>query len=74
MGQIDKECRAFRSNEFSDYVAAICSDRPGSREILDSEWFKDYKTVPFEYIEARIPIGYEELLNKLYVNYKNMPV
>ena len=74
MEQIDKECRAFRSNEFSDYVAAICSDRPGAKEILDSKWFSDYKTIPYEYIEARIPIGYQELLNKLYVNYENMPI
>ena len=72
--QIDRECRAFRSNEYSEYVAAICADRPGSKEILDAAWFQDYITVPFEYLEARIPVGYEELLKKLYVNFENMPV
>ena len=71
---ITKECRTFCSNEFSDYIGAVCADRNGWKEILKAEWFKDSIVIPFEDIEARIPCGYDKVLTQLYANYQNMPV
>ncbi len=71
---IDKECKSFRSNEFSEYIGAIAADRTGWNEILKPEWYSESITVAFEYIEACIPIGFDEILKQLYVNYENMPL
>ena len=58
-----------KSNKVSNYGGAWGTKRETHR----IECFKNYKTVKFEKIDVKIPIGYDEMLTTTYGDYMKLP-
>lgn len=54
-------------------VLAYLSCPQIGKEFFPAAWFKEFKEVPFESLQARIPVGYHEFLTFMYGNYLQLP-
>ncbi len=71
--QIDKRCRVYESEKMTEFIAVNCAANYGMKEILRSEWYEEYETVPFEEHAVRIPKGWHYNLSQFYGDYMQLP-
>ncbi len=58
------------SEDECDELGILCFMRLGTSKQRKKEWYRETVMLPFENVELPAPIGYEEVLNSTYANYK----
>ena len=53
----------------SGKIASMSSWIPNGNALFDAEWFESSIEFPFEYITLPVPVGYDQVLTKVYGNY-----
>ena len=61
------------SSESSRYCGALSSFAYEKKEIMKSKWYESYSLVPFENEMFYIPVGYHDILTRLYSDYMIPP-
>ncbi len=64
--ELDKTCRKYEDKEYTKYCGFIVAANRGEKEILESEWFREFISVPFEDLQLQIPKEYKSILSKFY--------
>lgn len=79
------EFAGFRTDKFTEILYKIeksktssgllgCSISPyGKKDCFNKEWFSKSIKIPFENINVSVPVGYHEILEKLYGDYMTPP-
>ena len=60
--------KKIKGNYYISYEGAY-----GMKEMMNKEWFNSTIKMPFEDTFIEVPSGYNNILNKLYGNYKLLP-
>lgn len=68
--KIDKISGAYN---YADYELASIAVAPAHRLILDKQLFSTPIKLQFEDMDANVPVGYVEILSKIYGNYLDLP-
>ncbi len=64
--ELDETCRKYEDKDYTKYCGFIVAANRGEKEILESEWFREFITVPFEDLAFRIPKDHAKILSKFY--------
>ena len=57
----------------SDYLQIVVKNSKGRAILMPSSWFKNTELMPFEDIQAMVPVGYDKILRSMYGDYMKLP-
>lgn len=71
--KINCMCKERMENNFTRFVGNAVCNIYGDGDIMKSEWLLETMIVPFENIEACIPVAYDAVLRNTYGDYMQLP-